>query len=130
VRRDPLDTCLSCYANLFTGNQPFAYDLGELGRYYRAYDRLTQHWREVLPPGRVLEVRYEELVGDFERRARAIVAHCGLEWSDACLRFYDDARIVRTASAAQVRRPPHDGSIGRHRRFETMLQPLRDALGP
>jgi tetratricopeptide (TPR) repeat protein len=128
VRRDPMDTCLSCYATLFSADQPFAYDLGELGRYYRAYDRLAEHWRAVLPAERLLEVRYEELVGDFQRVARAIVAHAGLEWDDACLRFYETPRIVRTASATQVRRPIYDSSIGRHRHFEALLRPLCEVI--
>jgi tetratricopeptide (TPR) repeat protein len=128
VRRDPLDTCVSCYANLFTGNQPFAYDLGELGRYHRAYDRLVEHWRDVLPADLLLEVRYEDLVADFERVARTIFEHCLLDWDDACLRFYETPRIVRTASAAQVRRPLYRSSVGRYRGFETLLGPLREAL--
>jgi len=80
TQRDPVDTCLSCFSLLFGGDLPFAYDLGELGRFYRAYQRLMAHWRAILPQGVMLEVQYEDLVRDFEPQARRLVAHCGLEW--------------------------------------------------
>lgn len=126
--RDPIDTCLSCFSILFNENQPFAYDLGELGRYYRAYARLMEHWRAALPVGAMLDVRYEELVGDFERQARRILDYCGLEWNDACLNFYDTDRPVRTASQVQVRRPLYQSSIGRWRPGDETLRPLLDGL--
>jgi tetratricopeptide (TPR) repeat protein len=129
ARRDPLDTCLSCFATLFGDDQPFTYDLSELGRSYRGYDALMAHWREVLPQGAMLEVQYEELVADFEPQARRIVAYCGLDWDDACLRFYQTERAVRTASAAQVRRPVYQSAVGRSRPYREMLAPLRQALG-
>ena len=100
--RDPVDTCLSCFSTLFAADQPFAYDLGELGRYYRAYSSLMEHWRRVLPEGVMLDVQYEELVADFEPQARRIVAHCGLAWDDACLAYDKAARPIKTASSAQV----------------------------
>src|ERR1700746_3664577 len=77
----------------------------ELGRYYRAYDGLMLHWREALPPGTMIEMDYEELVGDLEGQARRLIAHCGLQWSPTCLSFYSTERVVATASAAQVRQP-------------------------
>jgi hypothetical protein len=128
VRRDPLDTCLSCFSKLFAGEQPYAYDLAELGRYYRAYEALMDHWRRVVPEGVVLEVQYENLVSDFESQARRLLAHCGLGWDDRCLAFHDAPRVVRTASATQVRRPLYRGSIGRWRSYELWLGPLFDAL--
>ncbi len=128
--RDPVDTCLSCFSTLFAGDQPFAYDLGELGRYYRAYSSLMDHWRGVLPQGVILDVQYEELVADFEPQARRIVAHCGLEWHDACLAYDKTARPVKTASSAQVRRPIYRSSVGRWRPEADMLKPLLDGLGP
>jgi hypothetical protein len=129
IRRDPLDTCLSCFSLLFTRNlQPFAYDLTELGRFYRAYARMMEHWREVLPLEQMLEVQYEELVANFEPLARRIVAYCGLEWDDACLEFNKTQRPVRTASAVQVREPIYRSSIGRWRPYEGMLRPLIKAL--
>jgi tetratricopeptide (TPR) repeat protein len=131
VRRDPLDTCLSCFSLEFAGNQPFVYDLGELGRYYRAYDALMAHWRALLPDGVMLELHYEELVADFERQARRLVAHCGLAWDDSCLAFHEATRPVRTASLVQVRQPLYRTAVGRAQRYRHLLGPLIDALaGP
>ena len=127
--RDPIDTCLSCFSKLFSGDQPYAYDLAELGRYYRAYEALMNHWRSVLPEGVMLEVRYEAVVADIEQEARRLIAHCGLEWDDACLSFYKTKRVVRTASAAQARRPIYNSSVGRWRRYGDMIGPLCEILG-
>jgi len=129
-RRDPVDTCLSCFSNLFHGDQSFTYDLGELGRYHRGCDALMQHWRGVLPPDVMLDVQYEELVDDFEPQARRVLAHCGLEWDDACLAFDRTVRPVRTASMVQVRQPLFRSSIGRWRPDQDVLRPLLDGLGP
>jgi hypothetical protein len=128
ARRNPLDTCFSCFSLLFSGNQPYAYDLGELGRYYRGYERLMTHWRTVLPDGVMIEVNYEDLVSDLETHARRIVAHCGLDWEDACLSFHKTQRAVRTASSAQVRQPIYRSSIGRWRPYRKQLLPLLAAL--
>ena len=130
IRRDPLATCLSCFAQLFNGNElPFTYDLAELGRFYRAYERLMNHWRGVLPPGTMLEIRYEDLVSDFSSQARRIVEHCGLTWNDACRSFYRTPRTVKTASALQVRQPLYGTSIDRWRVYAELAAPLRAALG-
>lgn len=129
TRRDPVDTCLSCYSKLFAAPHPYSYDLGALGRYWRAYDRLMAHWRRVLPPGVMLEVRYEDVVADFPAAARRIVAHCGLDWDDACLDFHRTARPVRTASVVQVRQPIYRSSVGRWRPDAATLRPLLAGLG-
>ena len=128
--RDPVDTCLSIFSTLFwAGSQPYSYDLGELGRYYRAYEKTMAHWHDVLPAGTILDVHYEAIVDDVEREARRIIAHCGLEWDDACLAFHKGNRPVRTASQAQVRKPIYRGSVGRERPPRELLQPLLDGLG-
>jgi len=129
VRRDPRDTCLSCYSWLFESGLEFTYDLGELGRYYRAYEAMMAHWRAVLPEGAMLEVQYEALVGNFEEEARRILEHCGLEWDERCLEFHKTKRRVRTASAVQVRQPLYKSSIGRWQPYKEQLRPLLDALG-
>jgi tetratricopeptide (TPR) repeat protein len=129
TRRDPIDTCLSCFSKLFAESQAFTYDLAELGRYYRAYERMMAHWRQVLPEGAMLEVQYEELVADFEPQARRIVAYCGLEWDAGCLAFHQTQRPVRTASMAQVRQPLYQSAVGRWRPYEPWLGPLLEALG-
>ena len=127
--RDPRDVCLSCYGSFFRQGHKHAFDLVDLGRFWRAYDRLMAHWRAVLPPGRLLEVPYEEVVTDIETWARRVIAHCGLDWDDACLRFHESKREVHTASLAQVRRPIYASSVGRWRPFARHLGPLLDALG-
>ena len=129
MRRDPVDTCLSCFSLLFAGDHPYCYDLGELGRYYRAYETLMEHWRRVLPVGVMLDVQYEEVVADVERQARQIVAYCGLEWDDACLVFHKTQRPIRTASVTQVRQPIYRTSVGRWRPYQHLLQPLIKELG-
>jgi tetratricopeptide (TPR) repeat protein len=128
ARRDPIDTCVSCFSTLFIGDQPHTYDLGELGRYHRAFEAMMQHWQRVLPDGVLLEVRYEDVVEDLEGQARRMVRHCGLEWEEACLAFHRTRRSVRTASVAQVRQPIYRSSVGRWRAYEHLLQPLLQAL--
>ena len=126
--RDPLDNCLSCFSKLFTEEQNQTYDLAELGRYYRRYAGLMEHWHRVLPKGRILDVRYEDLVADLEREARRIIAHCGLAWDPRCLSFHDTDRPVRTASFLQVRQPIYKNAVGRAQAYEEFLGPLKTAL--
>jgi tetratricopeptide (TPR) repeat protein len=128
VRRDPLDNCVSCFTMYFLHGHAWSYDLGELGRYYRAYRALMEHWRSVLPQGAMLEVDYESAVADLEREARRIVEFCGLEWDDACLAFHKTERPVHTASVAQVRQPIYRSSIGRWEPYKEQLGPLLEAL--
>jgi tetratricopeptide (TPR) repeat protein len=127
--RDPIETCLSCFSILFFGDQPHAYDLGELGRYYRGYAALMDQWRRVLPTGVMLDVRYEDMVTDFEAQSRRIVAHCGLDWDDRCLAFHETKRPIRTASLLQVRQPLYRSSLKRWRPDDATLQPLLSGLG-
>ena len=126
--RNPVDTCLSIHSKLFTGHHPYAYDLAELGRYHRAYQSLMDHWRQVLPEGIMIDLAYEDLVGDLEGQARRLLDHCDLPWDDACLAFHRTDRAVRTASATQVRQPIYKSSVGRWKPTEALLRPLTDAL--
>ncbi len=128
VRRDPVDTCVSCFSTLFAENLPYTYDLAELGRYYRGYEGLMDYWRGALPPGLMIDVQYEDVVADLEGQGRRILAHCGLGWDARCLDFHRNERSVRTASVAQVRRPLYQSSVGRWRRYEAFLGPLLAAL--
>ncbi len=127
--RNPIDTCVSCYSKLFTAGQHFSYDLAELGRYYRRYSDLMAHWRSVLPADAMLDVAYEDVVDDLEGQARRLIDYCGLEWDDRCLSFHKTRRIVKTASAVQVRKPLFRTSLERWRRYEAHLGPLLHALG-
>ena len=128
-RRDPVDTCLSCYSKLFTGEQAFTYDQSELGRFHRGYQTLMAHWRKVLPSSHFLEVDYEAIVDDVEAQARRMIGFLGLDWNDACLRFHETKRPVRTASVNQVRQPVYRSSAGRWKAHTAQLQPLLAALG-
>jgi tetratricopeptide (TPR) repeat protein len=130
VRRDAIDTCVSCFFQRFREkNVPFTYELGELGHHYRMYLDLMTHWRKVLPEGSFTEVRYEDLVDDLEGEARRLVNFCGLAWDDRCLSFHQTGRAVRTASVAQVRQPIFRTSVERWRRYEKFLAPLIEAIG-
>ena len=128
ARRDARDTCVSCFTKLFGAGAPYSFELGELGRYHRAYDRLMVHWRELLPEGTLLEVDYEALVADPEAQGRRILAFCGLEGTAGSLDAHRTERRIRTASALQVRQPVHSGAIGRWRRYEPFIAPLLEAL--
>jgi tetratricopeptide (TPR) repeat protein len=123
--RDPMDSCFSCYSRLFAGdNLGFTYDLETVGRYWVRYHELMRHWRDVLPPGRILDVPYETMVADFENQARRVVEYLGLPWDERCLGFHDSQRVVKTASVAQVRRPIYRTSVARWRPYERHLGPL------
>jgi tetratricopeptide (TPR) repeat protein len=128
--RDPVETCLGCFRQMFaTGNEE-TYDLGDLGRLYVRYREVMAHWTSVLP-NRVIDVSHEALVTAPEERIRWLVTEaCGLAWDPACLRFHQTRRAVRTASVAQVRQPIFTSSLERWRRYETHLGPLFEALGP
>ena len=129
VRRNPVDTCLSCYSKLFVKEQLFTYDLAELGQFYTDYEKIMEHWRAVLPADRFIEVQYEDVVGDLETQARRLIDFIGLPWDEACLSFDKNKRGVRTASVNQVRRPIYKTSVERWKPFANNLTPLLSALG-
>lgn len=128
-RRDPVDTCLSCYSKHFSGEQLFTYQLDELGQFHRAYQTLMTHLRQVLPADRFIEVDYEAVVDDLEGQARRLIDFIDLPWDDACLTFHETRRMVRTASVAQVRQPIYTSSKGRWQQHAAHLGPLLTALG-
>jgi tetratricopeptide (TPR) repeat protein len=125
--RDPLDACLSCYFQMFTGDHPYAYDLANLGAYYRQYQRLMDHWRAILDIP-IFELRYEDLVREPEKLGRAMVEFCGFKWDPRCLEFYKSERSVATASFQQVRQPIYSSSLGRWQHYADHLEPLKKAL--
>lgn len=126
--RDPRDTCLSIYSMDFVSGNDYAFDLSNLGSFYRDYRRVMRHWRDVLKIP-LLEVQYEELVANPEVMIRSIVEFCGLEWDDRCLNFHETKRYVNTPSYDQVRHPMYSKSVGRWKNYERHLGPLLDALG-
>jgi tetratricopeptide (TPR) repeat protein len=130
IRRNPMDTCLSNFRQLFALNSryyDYSFDLLDTGRYYLQFDRLMAFWREAFPD-RILEIRYEDLVDAQEPTTRRLLASCGLEWQDACLAFERNAAPVATASAVQVREPIHRAHLGRWKRYAPQLQELRELL--
>jgi tetratricopeptide (TPR) repeat protein len=126
VRRDPIDTCLSCYFQNFPLDLNFTLDLSDLAHFYREHHRLMTHWRAVLPPGTILEVPYEELVADQESWTRKILDFLGLEWSEKCLNFHATDRPVLTASAWQVRQKIFKSSVRRWHNYRDFIGPLLD----
>jgi Flp pilus assembly protein TadD len=129
ARRHPLDSCLGTFKQLFARGQVFSYDLYDLAHYYTQYVRMMKHWDAVLP-GNVLRVNYEEVVADIETQARAIAAHCDLDWQDSMLNFHQNERAVKTASSEQVRQPIYSSSVALWRRYEDQLEELIDYLEP
>jgi hypothetical protein len=126
--RDPVDTGLSCWRQLFAQGNETLYDLAEIGAEQVCYATMIEHWRKVLP-GRVVDVRYEDIIADPEVLIRWLVTEvCGLPWTSDCLRFHETPRAVGTASAAQVRQPIFRTSVDRWRRYEDRLDPLLAAL--
>jgi tetratricopeptide (TPR) repeat protein len=129
ARRHPLGCCLSVFKQHFARGQGFAYDLDDLGRYYRDYVALMAHFDQVVP-GRVHRVIYETMVQDTEAEVRRLLDYCGLPFEAGCLRFYENARAVRTASSEQVRQPIFRDALEHWRHYEPWLGPLKSALGP
>jgi len=129
ARRHPMGGCFSGYKQLFANGQTFTYGLEDIGKYYRDYVKVMDHWDAVLP-GRVHRVQYEEMVADTEAQIRALLDYCGLEFEEQCLRFYETDRAVRTPSSEQVRKPIYKEGLEQWRHYEAHLEPLKKALGP
>jgi tetratricopeptide (TPR) repeat protein len=128
TKRDPLETCFSCFSQAFGPGLPYVNDLAELGQYYRAYAGLMAHWRAALPAPFIYELDYETLVENFETEVRRLLAFCGLEFHRACLAFHENKRAVFTASGTQVRQPLYRDSLKRTAAYAKWLEPLREAL--
>jgi hypothetical protein len=129
IKRDPLDTCLSCYTrHLNLNRMTYARNLEHLGLVYREHERLMEHWKSTLDLP-FLTVQYEELVAEQERVSRQVIEFLGLPWDDRCLRYWENDRAVMTLSYDQVNKPIYDSSIGRWKNYERHLGPLKKALG-
>jgi tetratricopeptide (TPR) repeat protein len=129
ARRSAMGCCFSGFKQLFAEGQEFTYGLTEVGTYYRDYVQLMDHWDAVLP-GKVLRVRYEEVVADLEGQVRRLLDFCGLPFEQACLDFHQTDRAVRTASSEQVRQPLYQSGVDQWENFSDHLDPLRAVLGP
>lgn len=128
ARRHPMACCFSGYKQLFAEGQEFTYGLEDVGRYYRDYVELMDHWDRVLP-GRILRVRYEDVVDDLETQVRRMLDFLGLPFEQACLDFHKTERSVRTASSEQVRQPLYKSGVEQWRNYEPWLGPLKETLG-
>lgn len=127
-RRDPMDTCVSCFMQNFNDSHGYNSDLRVLGQYYREYSALMDHWLEALPLA-MFELQYEDMVADQEGMSRRLIDFLGLDWDDACLEFFKTERTVSTPSRWQVRQPIYSTSVKRWKRYEAHLDPLKEALG-
>jgi tetratricopeptide (TPR) repeat protein len=128
ARRDPLACCFSNFKQLFASGQEFTYGLEDIGRYYKSYVELMQHWDAALP-GKILRVQHEDVVEDLEGNVRRILEFCGLRFEPECVEFHRTERSVRTASSEQVRQPIFKEGLDQWRHFEPWLGPLKEALG-
>ncbi|ATW04729.1 tetratricopeptide repeat-containing sulfotransferase family protein [Sphingorhabdus sp. YGSMI21] len=128
ARREPMACCFSGFKQLFAEGQEFTYGLQDVGQYYRDYVRLMDHWDNVLP-GAVLRVQHEDVLDDLDGQVRRMLDHLDLPFEQACIDFHQTERAVRTASSEQVRRPITRASVDLWRRYQSHLQPLKDALG-
>jgi len=129
ARRHPMGGCFSGFKQLFAHGQTFTYGLEDIGKYYRDYVKVMDHWDAALP-GRVHRVQYEEMVADTDAQIRALLDYCELDFEEQCLRFYETDRAIRTPSAEQVRKPIYKEGLEQWRNFEAHLDPLKEALGP
>jgi len=128
ARRHPMACCFSTFKQHFAEGHRYSYSLEDLGRYYREYLKLMEHFERVIP-GKVHRVIHERLVEDTETEVRRLLSHCGLDFEADCLRFYENTRPVRTPSARQVRRPINREGLEQWRHYEEQLRPLAEALG-
>jgi len=131
LRREPMDSVLSNFRQMFATPQPYynwVYDLADTARNYVLFDRLCRHWREVLPADRYVEIAYEALVDDQEVQTRGLLEFCGLPWDERCLAFHENTAAVATPSSVQVRSPVYRSSIGRWRRYGALLDPAKKVL--
>ena len=127
IRREAMDNCMSIYFHKFNNLHAYAHDLSDLGYYYRAYEKLMNHWRKVIDLP-LLEIRYEDLTTDPDTWIPRLISFCDVEWNARCLRFHETRRTVNTPSSEQVRQPMYSRSIGRWQHYAKQLEPLRAAL--
>jgi Flp pilus assembly protein TadD len=128
--RDPMDSCFSCFTHLFKDNMAFAYDQTALGTYYTLYAKAMQHWNATLPENSIFNLPYEQMIANHEALSKQLVEYIGLPWDPNCLNFYENNRLVKTASLTQVRKPIYKTSVQRWRHFANELAPLLQIVSP
>lgn len=125
--RNPLDTCLSCYFQAFTGLN-WTFDIESIAKRYQQYRQIMDYWINTLPPGTMMDVSYEALINNQEKESRKLIAHCGLDWEEGCLNYMSEQRDVKTASLWQVRQPIYKTSLKRWSNYASHLEPLAKGL--
>lgn len=127
ARREPMAACFANLKQLFAQGQEFTYSQEDIATYYADYIRLMDHWHSILP-GQILTVQYEDVVEDLESQVRRLLDHCGLEFEESCVRYYEKDRAVRTASSEQVRQPIYKDAMKQWQNYEAHLGPIREIL--
>ena len=128
ARREPMACCFSGFKQLFSEGQEFTYGLESIGRYFKAYVDLMDHWDQVLP-GRILRVQHEDVIEDLEKQVRRILDYCDLPFEQSCVDFHETERAVRTPSSEQVRQPIYKSSMQQWKNYQQFLTPLLTSLG-
>ena len=129
AQRNPLDSCISSYKQLFYKGQSWSYDLFEIGEYYLEYQRMMDHWHQVIP-GEILDLKYDNLINNQQHETERLLNYCGLEWEEGCLKFYETKRSINTASSEQVRQPIYKGAMNAWKNYESHIEPLIETLEP
>tara|TARA_B100001996_G_scaffold382939_1_gene376418 strand:+ start:79 stop:2286 length:2208 start_codon:yes stop_codon:yes gene_type:complete len=127
VKRNKFDTCFSIYSLFFSGQQSFAYNLNELGKYYSLYENIIAHWKDVLD-NPFYEIIYEDLLSNQESETKLLLDYCNLSFEEECIEFYNNKRAIQTSSSLQVRQKPYKSSVERWKNYETELKPLKEIL--
>lgn len=128
-RRDPIDTCLSCYSKLFRSPLNYSYDQTELAEFYKAYDDQMRYWHEIIPRSVLMENKYEDMVANTEQQAQRLLEFVKLPWNNTVLDFHKNNRPVSTASMVQVRKPIYSTSVKRWKPYAPYIQPMLKVLG-
>ena len=129
AQRNPLDSCISSYKQLFYKGQSWSYDLFEIAEYYLEYQRMMDHWHKLFP-GEILDLKYENLINNQKDETESLLKYCGLEWEEQCLKFYETERSINTASSEQVRQPIYKGAMNAWKNYESHITPLIETLEP
>jgi len=129
AQRNPLDSCISSYKQLFYKGQSWSYDLFEIAEYYLEYQRMMDHWHKLFP-GEILDLKYESIINNQKDTTENLLKYCGLEWEEQCLKFYETERSINTASSEQVRQPIYKGAMNAWKNYERHIAPLIETLEP
>ena len=129
AQRNPLDSCISSYKQLFYKGQSWSYDLFEIAEYYLEYQRMMDHWHKLFP-GEILDLKYENIINNQKDATENLLKYCGLEWEEQCLKFYETERSINTASSEQVRQPIYKGAMNAWKNYENHIGPLIETLEP